>query len=175
MLKLAFKTEPTWLEIGGGVRVKVPPLTPAVLRASEYLSWKTYSAVKAVANGGDDTVELPQKEIARLEGVFALARIRALCDVIEAWEGVADEKGHGLPLSDEALDAFASHPIAGPAFAQAYDRTIAPLVAEGNGSPSSSGGDGAAAIAIAPDASTVEEGDAPPAPASAMPLKARKA
>ena len=175
MLKLNLKPEPAWLEIGGGVRVKVPPLDTAILRAVEYTAWQAYAALKLRANEGDETRTLEGQAVAQLEGAFALARVRALAGQIIAWEGVTDEADQMLTLTPEALDAFAAHPLAGPAFARAYDATIQPLLAEGNGSAPSASGDGVAAIDTAPAASEAAVADAVAAPASATPRRAQKA
>jgi hypothetical protein len=175
MLKLSLNPEPRWLEIGGGLRVKVPPLDTAILRAVEYQAFQAYAAMKAQANAGDDTTALDTTTVARLEGAFALARTRALADQILDWEGVAAEDGSALAPASAALDAFAAHPVAGPAFARAYEATVGPLLAEGNGSANSSPGDGAAAIATAPDASPLETADAAAVPVSATPRKPEKA
>lgn len=175
MLKLNLKPEPFWLEIGGGIRVKVPPLDTAILRAVEYTAWQSYAALKAAANEGDETAPLDTAMTAKIEGAFALARTRALVGHILAWEGVAGEDGMPLAPSGEALDAFAAHPLAGPAFTRAYDATVAPLLAEGNGSASSLPGDGAGATVTAPDASAPATADAEAAPASDTPRKAPKA
>jgi len=175
MLKLNLNPEPRWLEIGGGLRVKVPPLDTAVLRAVEYQAFQAYAAMKNLANAGDDTVPLDTVAVARLEGAFALARTRALADQILDWEGIAAEDGSALAPIGSALDAFAAHPVAGPAFARAYEATVGPLLAEGNGSAPSVSGDGVAGTAIAPDASPVATADAAPVPPSATPRKAQKA
>lgn len=166
MLKLNLKPEPRWLELGGGVRVKVPPLDTAILRAVEYEAYRAYSALKLAANGGDETRELSDHEVARLEGAFALAKVRALAEQIMAWEGVTDEEGAALHITPEALDAFAGHPVAGPAFRSGYDATVAPLLAEGNGSEISSPGAGVAAIDTAPAAAPAPAADAAPVQAS---------
>ena len=175
MLKLNLRAEPFWLEIGGGIRVKVPPLDTAILRTVEYTAWQAYAGVKSAANEGDDTTVLDGGAVAKLEGVFALARARALAGQIMAWEGVSDEASMPLAPSNEALDAFSAHPLAGPAFVRAYDATVQPLLAEGNASATSSPGDGAGVTATAPDASLVEVAAVEPAPVSATPRKVPKA
>lgn len=175
MLKLNLKPEPFWLEIGGGIRVKVPPLDTAILRAIEYTAWQAYAGVKSAANDGDDTTALDGAAVAKLEGVFALARVRAMADQIMAWEGVADEAGMPLAPTHEALDAFAAHPLAGPAFVRAYDATVQPLLAEGNGSATSLPGDGAGATVTAPDASPMDAAAVVDVLPSATPRKAPKA
>lgn len=175
MLKLNLKPEPFWLEIGGGVRVKVPPLDTAILRTVEYTAWQAYAALKQNANGGDDAAVLEQAAVARLEGAFALARVRALAGQVIAWEGVTDEVDQVLLLTPEALDAFAAHPLAGPVFARAYDATIQPLLAEGNGFARSANGDGVAGTDTAPAASPAVVDAAAPVPPSATPRRAQKA
>jgi hypothetical protein len=160
MLKLNLNPEPSWLEIGGGVRVKVPPLDTAILRTVEYIAWQAYAALKVSANGGDDAAALDQAQVARLEGAFALARVRALAGQIIAWEGVTDDAGSPLIIAPAALDAFAAHPLAGPVLARAYEATIQPLVAEGNALPPTLPGDGAGATATAPDALPMATDDA---------------
>lgn len=175
MLKLNLKPEPTWLEIGGGVRVKVPPLDTAILRAVEYTAWQAYAALKQTANGGDDASVLEQAAVARLEGAFALARVRALAGQIIAWEGVTDEADQVLLLTPDALDAFAAHPLAGPVFARAYDATIQPLLTEGNASANSVSGDGVVAIDTAPAVSEAAADGAAAVPRSATPRKVQKA
>lgn len=174
MLKLNLKPEPFWLEIGGGIRVKVPPLDTAILRAVEYLAWQSYAAIKAAANQGDETAPLDQAMTAKIEGAFKLARVRALASYILAWEGVAAEDGMPLAPTAEALDAFAAHPLAGTVFERAYDATVAPLVAEGNGFAATSNGGGAEATATAEAASPPETEGAPAAPASSTRRKAAK-
>lgn len=174
MLKLNLSPEPFWLEVGGGIRVKVPPLDTAILRTVEYTAWQAYAGVKSAANDGDDTTVLDGGAVAKLEGVFALGRARALVGQIMAWEGVADEAGMPLAPCNEALDAFAAHPLAGPAFVRAYDATVRPLIAEGNGSASSLPGDGAGATVTAPDALPVEVAVVDHAQASGTPRKASK-
>ena len=175
MLKLNLNPEPFWLEIGGGVRVKVPPLDTAILRAVEYTAWQAYSALKVSANGGDDAAALEAGEVARLEGAFALARVRALAGMIIAWEGVTDEADAPLIIAPASLDAFAAHPLAGPVFARAYDGTVKSLLAEGNASAITSNGDGAAVTDTAPGAQPTAEAGAAAAPASGTPRKAAKA
>lgn len=175
MLKLNLNPEPFWLEIGGGLRVKVPPLDTAIIRAVEYQAFQAYAAMKTQANAGDDTTVLDTLAIARLEGAFALARVRALADQILDWEGITGEDGSALAPTGAALDAFAAHPMAGPAFSRAYEATVGPLLAEGNASASSLPGDGAGEAVTAKDAPLPEMADAAAAPASGTPRKAAKA
>jgi hypothetical protein len=140
ILKTSTDAKPTWLDLPHGVRVQVPPLNVAVLRAAEYRAMKAFSAGKEALDLPDG-VEIEDEPAGDLEGTFVQARIRALAGKIMAWEGVVDEDGEPVPITPEALDAFAAHPAVGPAFARAYESDALKLVAEKNGSaPSGSGG-----------------------------------
>jgi hypothetical protein len=139
MLKLRISAASFWLSVIDGVRVFVPPLNTALLRTAEHVGYRAYSAARE-AMGAPDGTELTDDQTPEMEGVFAQARIRAMAGKIEAWEGIAGEDDQPLPITPEALDAFAAHPALGRAFAIAYDASAAEAVAEGNGSkPSGSG------------------------------------
>jgi len=140
MLKLRLNhAEPLSLDLGNGVKVVVPPLGVAALRAAEFASFAAYSAAKGEMGLGDDA-PVPPEESAVLEGVFAEARIRSLASKITSWEGIVGEDEKPLPVTPEALDAFAKHPALGSAFVRAYDASALEVVKEGNGSAPSGGG-----------------------------------
>lgn len=89
MLRLNLDREASWLDLALGVRVKVEPLTTAIMVAA-----RTDPALRAIASG------LPDDSIAV---IFAKAiAARAIVD----WEGVGDEDGVPIPVSPEAIDAL---------------------------------------------------------------------
>jgi hypothetical protein len=139
MLKLRLTAAASWLDLGNGVRVFVPPCSTAMLRTAEHAGFRAYAAVREVM-GVQDGDALSNDQISELEGFFAQARIRSLVSRIEAWEGIAGDDDQPLPISPEALDAFAAHPALGPAFLREYDRAALEVVAEGNGSAPSGAG-----------------------------------
>ena len=99
MLKLSLKGEPSWLDLGHGVRRFVEPLSSAMMLAA-----RSDPAVRALAGdpaqdeGGEDVV---QEEAVAVVVAKALARL-----VVKDWEGVADETGKPLPITPEGLDAL---------------------------------------------------------------------
>jgi hypothetical protein len=170
MLALRTSKDLVWLDvIEPGVRVKVPPLDVAGLRSAEYRAMKAAGEAKATAGIPDDE-PATDAQIGVMEGAFTQARIRALADRIVEWEGVVSEDGTALPISPDALDAFASHPQAGLAFLRAYERPVQAVVAEGNVSAPSSAGDSV-------EGSTTAEGaltDVASAQASSTPRKPKR-
>lgn len=99
MLKLSLKSEPSWLDLGHGVRLFVEPLSSAMMLAA-----RSDPAVRALAGdpaqdeGGEAVV---QEEAVAVVVAKALARL-----VVKDWEGVADETGKPLPITPEGLDAL---------------------------------------------------------------------
>lgn len=89
MLRLNIAQEPEWLELGHGVRVKVPPLTTAIMIAA-----RNDPAVRDLPDdAGDEERSL----------VFSKAVGRR---VIEAWDGVGDAGGHPVEPTPEGINAL---------------------------------------------------------------------
>jgi len=89
MLKLDLKNEPEWLDLGYGVRVRLTPLTTAMMVAA-----RSDPAIAALPEEASD-------EESALVFAKALAR-----NAIMNWEGVGDVDGHNIPVSNEAIDAL---------------------------------------------------------------------
>lgn len=91
MIRLDLSPEPQWLDLGHGVRLKLLPLTTALM----------------VATRSDQTVQDldPEASNDARAAIFAgaLAR-RAVVD----WEGVGDVDSNVLPVSPEGIDALLS-------------------------------------------------------------------
>jgi hypothetical protein len=89
MLRLNLAREACWLDLALGVRVKVEPLTTAIMVAA-----RTDPAVRSIAPGTpDDSIAV----------VFAKAiATRAIID----WDGVGDADGTAITVSSEAIDAL---------------------------------------------------------------------
>lgn len=89
MLRLNLAREAEWLDLALGVRVKVEPLTTAIMVAA-----RTDQAVRTIApSTPDDSIAV----------IFAKAiAARAIVD----WEGVGDADGTPIPVSPEAIDAL---------------------------------------------------------------------
>ena len=91
MIRLELSPEPQWLDLGHGVRLKLLPLTTALMVAT-----RADPAVQDL-----DPVSSNDARAAIFAG--ALAR-RAVVD----WEGVGDVNANPLPVSNEGIDALLS-------------------------------------------------------------------
>ncbi len=89
MLTLDLSNEPRWHDLAPGVRVKLRPLTTALMVAT-----RSDPDVEAVPDGTSD-------ETRALIFAKALAR-RAVLD----WEGIGDAGGNAIAPSPEAIDAL---------------------------------------------------------------------
>lgn len=89
MIRLDLSREPQWLDLGHGVKLKLLPLTTALMVATR--------ADPAVQNL--DPMSSNDARAAIFAG--ALAR-HAVVD----WEGVGDVDGNPLPVSDEGIEAL---------------------------------------------------------------------
>ena len=90
MLRLNLSTEPEWLDLGSGVRVRVAPLT---------------SALMARARASDAIEALVAALASEAELAVALATVLAAMAIVE-WEGIGDAEGEPLPVSPEAASAL---------------------------------------------------------------------
>ena len=89
MLRLNLAREAHWLDLPLGVRVKVEPLTTAIMVAA-----RTDSAVRTLPPGTPDEA---------IAVAFAKAiAVRAIVD----WEGVGDETDAPIPVDPAAIDAL---------------------------------------------------------------------
>jgi hypothetical protein len=89
MIRLELSPEPQWLDLGHGVRLKLLPLTTALMVAT-----RSDPAVQ------DLDVDASNDTRAAAFAV-ALAR-RAVVD----WDGVGDAEGNALPVTPEGIDAL---------------------------------------------------------------------
>ncbi len=89
MLKLDFKNEPDWLDLGHGVRVFLAPLTTAMMVAA-----RSDPSIVVLPEGATD-------EESALVFAKALAR-----NTVTDWEGVGDADGNVIPVSPEGVDAL---------------------------------------------------------------------
>jgi hypothetical protein len=89
MIRLDISAGPRWLDLGHGVRVKVPPLTTAIMMAAR--------ADPAVRDLPADTT---------MEG-RSLAFCKAVARrVITEWEGVGNTQGNPVAPTAEGIDAL---------------------------------------------------------------------
>jgi hypothetical protein len=89
MLTLDLTNTPFWCDLVPGVRVKLRPLTTALMVAAR--------SDPAIAN-------LPQ-EASTEEAALAMAKALARSAILD-WEGIGDAEGELLPVSPAAIDAL---------------------------------------------------------------------
>ena len=89
MLKLNLSNEPAWLDLGHGVRVRLLPLTTALMVAAR----NDQTVADLPDDAGDEQSAL----------VFAKALGRL---AITDWEGVGDEDGTPVEVSPEGINAL---------------------------------------------------------------------
>jgi len=132
MLRLDLTAEPRWLDLGHGVRLRVAPLTTALMVAS-----RSDAAVEALP----DTATDEERAL-----VFAKAIARR---AVTEWEGVGDVDGNPVPLSPEGIDALLEVWPIFEAFQAIYVSTGLLLDVEKNVSAPSPTGTSAGATATA--------------------------
>jgi hypothetical protein len=90
MLRLNPASEPEWLDLGHGVRVRVLPCTSGVMAAA-----RGNPAVEALVAAGASEAEL----------ALALAKAMAGIAILD-WEGVGDADGKPVSVTPEAASAL---------------------------------------------------------------------
>ena len=89
MIRLDLSPEPNWLDLGHGVRLKLLPLTTALM----------------VATRADPAVEDLDPEASN-EARAALSAGELARGAVVDWEGVGDADGNALPVTPEGIDAL---------------------------------------------------------------------
>ena len=140
MLRLNLTSEAEWLDLGHGVRLRVLPLTTAVMMAAR----KDAQAKMALPEPVDALQTDLDTDRIGLAMAKAVARI-----VVTEWEGVGDAEGNPVPVSPEGIDALLDIWPVFEAFQTCYVARAMILDAEKNGSPPLPNGNSAGAAAIA--------------------------
>lgn len=159
MIRLTFERAPHWLDLPMGVRVEVEPLTTAIAAAARNDALRRVAIemdeARALekAGQGADPLAFHAGNMSAAEGKATQYEIEALARFgVRAWEGVAGPDGLALPVTPASVEAFARHPDIGPAFRDAYRRSVEALAAEGESFAPSFNGNGAGAQITAMDA-----------------------
>jgi hypothetical protein len=135
MIRLNMTSAPNWLTLVPDLRVKVAPLTTALM----------------VSARADPTIEALPDDASREELALAMAKAVARRAVLD-WEGVGDEEGNALPVSPEGIDALLEIWPIFEAFQTQYVAKGLILDGEKNVSAPLPNGPSAGAKAIAPPA-----------------------
>jgi len=132
MLTLDLTNAPQWCDLIPGVRVRLRPLTTALMVS---------------ARGDPAIADLPEGA-ATEEAALAMAKALARRAILE-WEGIGDADRNPIEPSPEAIDALLDLWPAFEAFQTLYVAKALLLDAEKNGSPPLPTGPSAGAKAIA--------------------------
>jgi len=167
MIRLSFARESRWLDLPAiGVRIKVKPLTTAVMEAFRSDAVKRIALLRqeaeAQAEAGFpmDPTGPNVTNPAWRDGLAAQMMAEGILRyAAEAWEGVAGEDGEPLPLDAASIQAFAAHDQAAGAFLREVLAPMDAVRAEGNGFAPSSHGHAGEGATTAPAAAMT---DAPP-------------
>lgn len=125
MLRLAIPREPYWVELARGVRVKMAPVTTAIMTAAQAAAHKALAEWKEEFGAADG-------ELAR--GVAFALLVKALARMaIQEWEGVGGQDGNALEPTPEAVETLMELDDMALAFWTHATRPLDQVVAEGNG------------------------------------------
>ena len=138
MLTLDLTNAPQWCDLIPGVRVKLRPLTTALM----------------VSARGDPAIEALPDTATQEELALAMAKAVARRAVLD-WEGVGDDAGNAVPVSPEGIDALLEIWPVFEAFQTQYVAKGLILDAEKNVSAPLPNGPSAGAIATARPAKDV--------------------
>ena len=139
MLKLDIKTEPYWIDLPSNVRIKVKPITTAVMSAARALSLADYRLI-------GDSGELDPTNDAQRKGASDSLLIKALArlSIIE-WSGVYDAAGEQpVPVNDQNIISLMDIWLVAQEFFSAYITQMSLLEIEGNVSAPAANGTSAA-------------------------------
>ena len=144
MLKLNLKTEAYWIDLPGKVKVKVKPISTAVMSAAQSMALENYRQLV-------DSGELDPANDALRKGTSESLLIKALArlSIIE-WEGVlAADSDDPAPVNDRTIGDLMDIWRVAQEFLKAYVTQLALLETEGNVSAPAANGTSAA---VAPTA-----------------------
>lgn len=156
MLKLNLQKEPYWLTLAPGVRVKVRPLTTAIMSAAQAEVIKEMLAIREERQRrlemNADVSDVPDidNEHIRL-GLSEALLIKALArSAILEWEGVLQpDSDASAPVADHAVNEVMDVWYIAQAFWKRYTGSVSLVETEGNGSRPAANGTSAAGRATA--------------------------
>jgi hypothetical protein len=160
MFSLDIPTEPYWIDLPMGVRVKVRPVDGITVAAARTFAFTCATEARKQReerlDAGlpvDDLLDLDDMNIrdgfVKVQLAAALARYGAV-----DWEGVGTPEGEALPFSKAGAEQMARHPVMTQPFLDAcFDPSIR-VVVEGNASAPGLNGSTVAGAVIARAAET---------------------
>lgn len=152
MLRLNIRKESIWVEFPGNVRLKLKPVTNAVITSSQ--AWATLKIrdmlnhKKEVEAIGAVVQNFPDLELDHIKtGIIADLTTKAVgINIIEDWEGVYLPKSHDheedvkAPLTEENICSLLDHYLYAERFSDEYMKLMAGIQQEGKSSAPSLNG-----------------------------------
>lgn len=141
MLRLNLKKESYWLDLPAGVRVKVRPLSTAVMIAAQtsvikqIVDWRKEREARIEANGdASDLPDVDNDEIRHGLTESLLCKAMARASIIE-WEGVMlPDKDDPAPVNNTGINDLMDIWFISQEFFKQYTASLSLLEVEGNGS-----------------------------------------
>ncbi len=130
MLTLSIPTEPTWIDLPQDVRLRIRPVTTAVVAAAQSASLREAEALRDARDAGD--LDLTDPDVAKGLGFALMVKALARYAVLE-WEGVGDASGESLPCTPDNIALLMDLDEMATAFWRAAFAPVAAVSAEGNG------------------------------------------
>jgi len=138
MIRLALPTEPQWLELPYGVRVRVRPLSSVLMETARQIvaaeMRELRSSMTRLREAGVEMVDAPNLEdanVSHAEALVRLAKSLARVAVLE-WDGVLAADGTVEALSPASLNRLMDVPSVCSSFFERYTSTLDVLEAEKN-------------------------------------------
>ncbi|HCE10148.1 MAG TPA: hypothetical protein DEQ40_16400 [Oxalobacteraceae bacterium] len=130
MIRLSLPQEPYWLDLAGGARVKVKPLTSADHVAAHGHARQDADAKNGIVRDVDGKCP-DETDMIRLNAdYFQSFAIHLALDGIVEWEGVGDKDGNLAEVTPENIKTLAMTP--GINFATKYTEFMNAVKSEGN-------------------------------------------
>lgn len=131
MLTLDLPTEPYWIELACGVRVRVRPVTTALMAAAQAGAARLIAA-EPVGDKEPDADPDTEADLAR--GMAFAACVKALArHVVIDWQGVGNAAGEPIACTPGDVERLMEFDFIATAFWDAVTRPAAAVSAEGNG------------------------------------------
>jgi hypothetical protein len=129
MLTLSIPTEPTWIDLPQEVRLRIRPITTAVVAAAQSASLREAEALRDTGDPGG--LDLADPDVAKGLGFALMVKALARYAVLE-WEGVGNASGEPLPCSPENVARLMDLDEMATAVWRAAFARVAAVSAEGN-------------------------------------------
>lgn len=127
MIRLSLQTEPYWLDLVGGARVRVKPLTMTIYQAALMSARKAANPVPLPGQEPPSIDAVLRDAVFKAEFALALGRYG-----IDGWEGIVSPDGTAADVTPENIEALLCIPAIGSQFLDQYSASVAQVVAEGN-------------------------------------------